>query len=194
MTGEILYIHGFASSPNSRKAQMLDEFFKNLGLNIVLRPQMPVSPLKAIDFLCELYKYNPVKIIVGSSLGGFYALYMHQRFGKRTVLINPALKPSESLGEAIGLIKRHNTDEFFHWTAEHVEQLRELESHLDISKLDQSKLHFYLSEDDEVLDHSQIPKLFPYAQIKFYKNSKHAFEKFDKILPEILSLYTLESQ
>jgi predicted esterase YcpF (UPF0227 family) len=194
MVGEILYIHGFASSSNSYKASLLDEYFKQLGLNIVLRPSLPVAPLKAIEFLKEIYEHNPLKVVVGSSFGGFYALYLHQWFDGHTVLINPSLQPSRTLADKTGLIKRHNSEDFFHWTDDHVKQLKKLEEELDFGKLKQQTLHFYLAKDDEILNHSKIPEIFSQAQIKFYEESKHVFMNFDKILPEIFNIYSLQNQ
>ena len=189
MIGEILYIHGFASSYESTKAKQLEEYFANLGLYNVIHPQIPVSPLRAIDFLEQIYENNPLTLIIGSSLGGFYALYMHIKYPKNVFLINPSLRPHETLKEYIGTVKRHNSDDFFQWTEEHLEQLKYLYNKLDYSKLDQTKLHFILSKDDEILDFSDINKFFPYAEIKFYDNSGHVFKKFAQILPDLISIY-----
>ena len=35
--------------------------------------------------------------LIGSSLGGFYATHLAERFGVRAVLINPAIRPYEDL-------------------------------------------------------------------------------------------------
>ena len=188
MTTEVLYIHGFASSPNSWKANLLKEYFQKQGYENVFVPQIPVSPLKAIDFLKEIYDSKPLKLVVGSSLGGFYALYLAQFFDIKTILINPAIKPSQTL-DFEGPVKRHNSDEFFLWTKDHVNQLEELENDLNINKINQQNLYFYLSRDDEILDHSQIPELFPQAHIQFFDDCKHAFTCFESILNQIFNIY-----
>ncbi len=189
MSAEILYIHGFASSYNSLKANELEEYFKQLGYYNVIHPQIPASPLRAIHFLDEVYHNNPLLMVIGSSLGGFYALYMHMKYPLHTVLINPSLKPHETLKEYIGTVKRHNSEDFFQWTQDHIDQLEDLYNKLDYSKLDQTKLHFLISEDDELLDFTDIKKYFPYADIRYFKDSGHAFKKFDQVLPDLVSLY-----
>ncbi len=189
MSTEILYIHGFASSYNSLKAKQLEKYFSQIGYYNVVHPQIPVAPFSAINLLEQIYENNPLLMVIGSSLGGFYALYMHMKYQLHTFLINPSLKPHETLREYVGTVKRHTSDEFFQWTEEHVEQLEELYKKLDYSKLDQTKLHFLLSEDDELLDFSDIRKFFPYADIRFFKDSGHAFRTFDKVLPDLVSMY-----
>ena len=190
MPAKVLYIHGFASSSNSFKARQLEEFFGQQGLhNVVLHPTLPVSPKRAISMLDDLFKYFDIKLVIGSSLGGFYALYLHQYKNVHTVLINPSLNPSKTLEKYIGLIKRHYSENFFYWTDKHIQELLELEKQIDYSRIDLSRLYLYISRDDEILDFSGIEKVFPAAKIKFYDNAKHAFVVFDKILPEIFELY-----
>jgi len=189
MKTEILYIHGFASSDNSLKAVKLENYFLQFSFFNVIHPQIPVSPYKAIDFLDEIYKNNPLLMVIGSSLGGFYALYMHKKYSLETFLINPSLKPHETLKDYIGIVKRHNSDDFFQWKQTHIKELEDLYSKLKYDKLNQKKLHFLLSEDDELLDFSDIDKIFPLADIRFFKDSGHSFKKFDKVLPYLMSYY-----
>ena len=195
MSAKVLYIHGFASSSESFKAVELEKFLVANGFTeAVLRPTLPIAPRRAIDMLKQILEQNEVTLLIGSSLGGFYALYLNQMFAKKTVLINPSLHPSRSLADFTGLIKRHNSDDFFYWKEEHNKQLAEMEEELDFQDLEQENLYFYLSKDDEVLDLSDIPKIFTKSSIKYYDNSKHAFVQFDKILPEILELYITSNQ
>ncbi len=195
MSAKVLYIHGFASSSESFKAIELEKFFDANGFTgAVLRPSLPVAPQRAIDMLIEIIEQQNVNLVIGSSLGGFYALYLNRFYPKKTVLINPSLHPSRTLSEYLGIVKRHNSDDFFYWTEEHIKQLAEMEEELDFQSLKQDNLYFYLSKDDEILDLSAIPQIFHRSTIKFYDDSKHVFMKFDKILPEILSLYLYDNQ
>lgn len=89
----VLYLHGFGSSPDSLKARAVVDFCALHGLAAPIVPQLPVSP-KAAMALCEaLMVEHGVTAVCGSSLGGFYALYLAQKFGVRCALINPALTP-----------------------------------------------------------------------------------------------------
>ncbi len=189
MIPEVLYIHGFASSSLSYKARLLEEFFSNVGYYNIIHPNIPVAPKKAMNFIKEIITYNPIKLIIGSSLGGFYALAAHQDSHLPTVLINPALEPHKTLKDFTGVVKKFNTEDFFIWTEDHVKQLQDIYFSLNFNNFDQDKLYFYLSKNDEFIDHSNIPNLFPKAHIKFFDNCRHRFDKFELILPEILDIY-----
>ena len=73
----IIYIHGFSSSANSTKGQILKDYFA--GKDNVLTPGLPEEPNKTIKHLEDLIKSaNGEKVmLIGSSLGGFYALALH---------------------------------------------------------------------------------------------------------------------
>ncbi len=84
----ILYIHGFASCGDSNKTRLLKEHFKDL-----LSPDIPVDPDEAISFLHKLIINNEVTMLIGSSLGGFYAAYFAEKFQIRAVLLKPSTQP-----------------------------------------------------------------------------------------------------
>ena len=99
----ILYIHGFASCGTGKKSDSLKNYF---GQDCVIAPNLPFSPKLAIKFLSNIIKNSPIDLLVGSSLGGYYAIYLAQEFNKKAVLINPSLKPHHTLLPHIGKIKR----------------------------------------------------------------------------------------
>src|SRR5271169_2578759 len=95
----IVYLHGFRSSPQSIKAQL---FARAIGtLPAEERPRFVVpalahDPRRAVEHLAawigrEFGAAAAALTLVGSSLGGFYATHLAERFGVRAVLINPAL-------------------------------------------------------------------------------------------------------
>ena len=184
----VLYIHGFASSGQSWKAQALEDYMVSQGMEPPLHPTVPVEPLRAIDVLSELIQKFNVELVIGSSLGGFYALSLYDRFAKQTVLLNPSLRPWITLSGYTGPVKRHYSGDFFYWSEKHVKELEQLGKVMDYEKFDNKKLHFYLAKDDEVINHDEIPYLFPQADIKFYNDCKHTCVKFKDFLPEILQV------
>ena len=88
----LLYLHGFNSSPRAAKATLILQHLANNHLPIELHtPWMPSQPRHAAAMLDELVgALSDPLALVGSSLGGFYAAWLSQRYGLRAVLINPA--------------------------------------------------------------------------------------------------------
>lgn len=177
---KILYIHGFKSTGNALKAQILKKKFET-----VLSPTMPVSPKEAILFLEEIVQKNKIDLIIGSSLGGFYAFALHKKFRTKTLLINPSLKAWESLKNQIGIHQRFVSDDTFEWKTEHNEELQQIASEIEHLPINKSKLNFFISNDDELLDHSQIPILFENSNIQFFDKAGHQFTAFTRTIKDI---------
>ena len=89
-TALLLYIHGFNSSPESQKARQLAALMQRLGLAGRLRvPALHHHPREAIAQLEAALAELGRPVLVGSSLGGYYATLLAERHGLRAVLINP---------------------------------------------------------------------------------------------------------
>jgi len=176
----ILYIHGFRSSSKARKGQILKKHFEN-----VLTPTLPISPLETVDFLDDIISKNKISLIIGSSLGGFYGLQCLKNHKIPTLLINPSLKPWQSLEKQIGKHTKFNSKETFEWTKEHNKELKQINDKNSRKKAEQTLLDLFISTDDDILDHSNLDNQFPDVIIKYYNNSGHSFTRFEEILPFI---------
>ena len=78
----IIYLHGFRSSPESTKAAFLRLFCSKNDIDF-LCPPLDMSPKKAVVQAITIVKnimedQNLQIILIGSSLGGFYATYIMQ--------------------------------------------------------------------------------------------------------------------
>jgi predicted esterase YcpF (UPF0227 family) len=107
----ILYIHGYNSTGEETAAKIRAGTGKEVI--IISYPYTDaVASFESIKSQIEKY-YSQDIILVGSSLGGFWANYFAERFNLRVVLINPAIHPSVSL-------KRYqpNTQEFAQYETE----------------------------------------------------------------------------
>lgn len=104
MKTKILYLHGLGSGANSATASKLAKHFINDNIEI-LAPELPIMPRDAFNFILELQKTEQPNIVIGTSLGGFYARYLHGPF---KILVNPALLPTDIIN-AIG----YGTYQFF---------------------------------------------------------------------------------
>ena len=95
MNKNIFYFHGFASSADSTKAKVFDDFIKEKFPNVHLHiPNIDNSIEKSFIQLENLVEESAGdRLFIGSSLGGFYASYFAEKFDSKAVLINPASNP-----------------------------------------------------------------------------------------------------
>ena len=105
-----LYLHGFASSPQSTKARYMQQKFAELGLtlhvpDLNLTDFSTVTLSEQLDYLDRTYLYNNEPIIVlGSSLGGFLALQLAAKslLVQKLILLAPAFGFSHRIAKALG--------------------------------------------------------------------------------------------
>lgn len=158
----VIYIHGFNSSPLSAKAQLLGEFLGryNVDYQVPLLNHQPLEALVTIERMI-----NSDTVLVGSSLGGFFATYLSQKYRVPAVLINPAVAPHELMNSFLGY--QYNPYQQYHYelTLDHVAQLKQLY----LPKLPMAELMLLLQQSgDEVLDFQQA--------VRYYKNSPQVIE------------------
>lgn len=122
----LLYLHGFRSSPQSKKARATAAWMQQHRPAITwFCPQLPPSPRAAVELVsqqivawgrlprrAQTQTPQPAQTqertaapatlgIIGSSLGGFYATVLAERHGCRVVLLNPAVHPARDLARHI---------------------------------------------------------------------------------------------
>ena len=99
----IVYLHGFRSSSQGIKATMLRAAIGVLPAHerpALWTPDLPHRPAAAIALVVARLEREAdpaAATFVGSSLGGYYATHLAERFGARAVLINPAIRPYDDL-------------------------------------------------------------------------------------------------
>jgi uncharacterized protein len=182
----IINLHGFKSHGNNSKYEVLARHF---GEDSVFSPTLPASPFEAVA-LVESYlsRYSgSTPVLVGTSLGGFYAYVLHNRHGIPTHLINPSFTPWNTLNNQLGSHIRFDTGEAFEWTSQYVDELRDLGSEMSQLANARPKLTFYLGENDEVIDHAYLHNEFPECK-KIWTDDTHRFsqENVERlVIPEI---------
>lgn len=124
--------------------------------------------------------------VIGSSLGGYYSLYLHARFACPAVLVNPAIRPYELLTDYLGENTNLYTGETYTVKAEHMQQLKALE----VQHINPAGLFLLTETGDEVLDYRQgLAKLYgASAWIRPYGD--HAFADFSRTLPAIRAFFS----
>ena len=175
MQTALIYIHGFNSSPASFKARVLQAALaERVPGATFLAPALPPSPTAATRLLEALVVAHPQAILVGSSLGGYYAGWLAERHAMRTVLVNPAVRPYELLHGHVGMQTNLYTGEHYEFAAAHVEELRALEQ----DRVTPARYLLMVETGDEVLDYRQAVARYTGAQQYVIEGGDHGFGDF----------------
>jgi predicted esterase YcpF (UPF0227 family) len=202
----IIYLHGFNSGGRSQKAEWLRH---HLAPAVVFAPTY--EPHRGHEAARELRKFisrlrrenpqDPRLMLIGSSLGGFWAQYLARQNWQQNrgqshgpdhglvaiVLINPSLRPDETLARHVGRYRNEATG-----------------GETVLTSADVAALHAYrvepcdprvptlvlLDTADEVLDYRMAEAAFRgCGKTLVYPGGSHRFEHLPEALPEILALY-----
>lgn len=172
-----LFIHGFASSGRSSKVEQLRRI---LGEEVIA-PSLTHRPRADYAHLEALVEEHHVRTVVGSSMGGFYAMALAQRFDERVVLVNPALRFVETARRYIGTHTVYDTGVTFEWTEREIDELRKIdatvEEALDFasSNVTWANVLVLLAEKDEVLDARATAALLKWAKVVMDPVQDHRF-------------------
>lgn len=191
----LLYLHGFRSSPGSAKARRLGAAIAALkagGQDIFWAcPQLPPSPRQTIAELETLVALWPrdSMVVIGSSLGGFYATVLAERLGCRAAVINPAVAPARDLARHIGeQTSFHNPADRFFFRPEFI---AEFEALAPYPVQHPERYWALIAKGDEVLDWHEMLSHYEGAQVKLLDGSDHAVSDFEQHLPELLTFLGL---
>jgi len=179
----LLYIHGFNSSPASAKAQLLKAKLEALGRSAEFSaPALPHSPKQAADLLNALVARHRGAVLVGSSLGGYYATYLAEKHGLKAVLLNPVVRPYELLAPLIGPQKKFHTGEEYDFTTQHVVELRALE----VERITPARYLLIVAKGDEVLDYRRAVERYRGCRQLVIEGSDHGLSNFADYLETVL--------
>jgi predicted esterase YcpF (UPF0227 family) len=186
----VLYLHGFNSSPDSRKAQQFKSFCESRSRASVVVPALPPHPAAAMALLRRLVADSRPQLLVGSSLGGFYATALAEAFGLKAVLVNPAVEPCKHLGEAfIGPQRNLYTGEEWEFTRADAAALLAM----TLPALQHPERFLVLLQTaDEVLDYRHAVDYYRGAELRVQEGGSHAYDDFAAVLPEICAFGGLQ--
>jgi len=182
----IVYIHGFNSSPASEKARNFIAYCKQFNAFNLQVPALSHNPEVAIEQLEKLISNGggTPYLLVGSSLGGYYATYLGEKYACRAALINPAVSPVKHLGEGfLGPQKNLYSGEKYEFTREYGMFL----ATLDVDPLQHPENYLLLLQTgDEVLDHHLALERYAGSLQVVQEGGSHRFEGFDNMIAPIL--------
>jgi predicted esterase YcpF (UPF0227 family) len=182
----IVYLHGFRSSPASRKAVMLRERLAAMGREADFRcPALPASPRAAAGIALAATEATPPgeMALIGSSLGGFYATWLAERVGCRAVLLNPAIDPARDLEAHVGRQPVYFSDDEIDFRPEFLAELRALET-----AVTRPERYFLLAATgDAVIDYRTMVVKYAGARQRVIEGSSHELTDFANYIDEVLA-------
>lgn len=177
----IIYIHGFGSSGEASKAKLLRAYCQENKIRFIA-PSLPSIPDLAINTLSELIEsYSEPVYLMGSSLGGYYALYLSDKYNLKAVLINPAVNAPETLRRALGHGLNYYDNSTYEWNESHLEMLESYE----IEEPNLENILLLLQKGDEVLDYEEALDVLEGAKTIVEEGGNHSFEGLDRHLESI---------
>lgn len=154
---KILNIHGYGGSTQNSAYTT----FTNMGYEVI-SPALDYDNRSPQDILSELKSIidsNGVKLIVGTSLGGFFSAVLSVRTGLPVILLNPCLMPFYHLPE-LG----YNGD---------VKPFMALFG--ELSGIDTDKVSCIIGSEDELIStHAFTKKLLENERFRIITGGKHS--------------------
>lgn len=182
----LVYIHGFLSSSQSKKAQATHQWLNAQHPDWHFYcPDLPSSPALTKQALDEFAQtVDPRKTgLIGSSMGGFWATYLCERHGMPAVLINPGVSPYLRFRHLIGKpMQNYYNDEICVLREEDIDIL----AACDPTELRDTDQYWLMTQTgDDVLDYRLAVERYRGARQTIEEGGSHSFEGYEVWLPEI---------
>lgn len=176
----IIYIHGFGSHGLGSKANAFRNYFQDKG-EAFIAPSLSYVPDLAIQTLEELIEsYDDVRLI-GSSLGGFYTLYLAQKYELKAVLINPSIYPYITLKKVLGKAPSFYDESYFAWMESHLDMLKKYET----DSIVEENIMLLLQKGDETLNYKEAEVKLPNAKQIVEEGGSHSFDGIERLFVEV---------
>lgn len=180
----LLYIHGFLSSPFSFKAQQTRQWLavNRPGITFYC-PHLPPYPAQTqlmLESLVESLLPQPV-YLMGSSLGGFWASWLAEKYDLRAVLINPAVRPQDFMPSYLNVdLKSYHTDDSYRLNAGHLDEIIAVDTPIT----HKSNYWLLVQTGDETLDYRQAVQKYAGCKQTIEAGGDHAFQGFERYLED----------
>jgi len=137
-------------------------------------------PKIAIKQFEKIIKKEKITGIIASSIGGYYATYLSNKYNLKTVLINPSVKPHLTTISYLGEVKKYDGTTF-EWKKEHLKEL----SKLWVVNLNHENFYVFLKRGDTVLDYKIAQKRYKNSKILIEDDGDHRFSDLEKHIDKI---------
>jgi predicted esterase YcpF (UPF0227 family) len=185
----VVYLHGFRSSPRSSKAMMTGEAIKAISSadNSIewYCPQLLASPKESMEMVTAHIDSSKADrlIVIGSSLGGFYANYLAEKYACKAVTLNPAVYAARELEPHVGMMTSYDSEEPFDFRPEYIAQLKGLQ----VNHITKPERYFLIAaKGDELLDWREMVEFYQGARQLVLEGGDHGIADYANHLPQVI--------
>jgi uncharacterized protein len=180
---KLLYIHGFLSSPQSYKAKQIQQYLQQYPTEIdyvcpLLTPY-PKECERVLTHIVEstLAATDPL-YLMGSSMGGFWATYLAERYDLPAILINPAVDVLELMPPYLNQpLHNYHTDDVYCLKTDDLAQL----SRYDTPVITRPQNYWVLLQTgDETLDYRLAEKRYRDCKQTIEQGGDHSYQDFER--------------
>jgi predicted esterase YcpF (UPF0227 family) len=152
-------------------------------------PQLLASPKASMNMVVkhiEAAKAQQV-IVIGSSLGGFYANYLAEKYQCKAIVLNPAVRAARELAPHVGMMTWYDSNEPLDFRPEYIDELLALQ----IEKVSDPKQFFLIAaKGDELLDWQEMVDYYSGARQLVLEGSDHGISEYAEHLPVVIDFIT----
>ncbi|MCG7899285.1 MAG: hypothetical protein JAY85_12625 [Candidatus Thiodiazotropha weberae] len=180
----IVYLHGLNSAGSSGKAALLRQALP--GIDLI----SPTYPAHSADLavarlsdelnrlLSEPDRTDEPRLLVGSSMGGFYGAWLAQRLGfHHLVMINPALQPWQLLKQVVGWQFNEALNQGYFLSSRMVADTRRYHTPVEALAVPTTVL---VDKGDELIDYRIAQEVYgDRVAMHCFEGGSHTFEHMD---------------
>ncbi len=176
----------------SAKAQQMQLWLKQYRPDIAYYcPQLPPYPQQCANILDDLIivikKSNQPIYLMGSSLGGFWATWLAERYGLQAVLINPAVDIEKLMPSYLKVeLKNYHNADTYRIDEQDFEDLLSYK----VVRLNNVKNYWLLAQTgDETLDYRLAEKHYKGCHHTIEQGGDHSFQDFERFIPQAINFF-----
>lgn len=175
---QIFYFHGFNSGEQSSTFSQIKAVFPNIKLVKYNFMESGKAYSEIERFLQGQTLDDLNTVFIGSSLGGYWANLFCSIFGIQTILINPSLKPGNSLLKYVGQEFIYNGIHY-RFTDENAKGYKEISPKVYPRVV-------FLGLQDDVVDYHETEKILSsHAQFIYLPDEGHQLQNLQPVLEMI---------
>lgn len=149
-------------------------------------PQLLASPRESMDMV-EKHIQDSIHdrlVVIGSSLGGYYANYLAEKYDCKGVALNPAVRAPKELASHVGMLTSYDTNEPYDFRPEYIDQLKDLQ----VECITNPARYFLMAaKGDELLDWQEMVDFYKGAEQLVLEGSDHGISEYSDHLPKVLN-------
>lgn len=184
----LVYLHGFNSAPQSVKGRLIAARAAALDdpprVHIPALDHRPARAIAEVSAWIDANTSDAAELaLIGSSLGGYYATSLAERYGARAIVINPAITPQQDLRPFMGRQRNLYTGAEYEVTPAHFDEL----AALAVARITRPERYFLLARTgDELLDW-RIASVFYAGAFQYIAGGgDHGWGDFAAEVPSVL--------